>query len=186
MSQPSSHLKSSTRRIRHKLPTPIKIVLSFGLPVVVIGTLSAIFQTQQYDVAAIGFFFIGGLALLIYTNHSGYRIAWDDERVYMRDWGFRNLLFQRHPWHSMSYDEMQRMKGSSPPNPAPGVTRLMPYQVLEISSRDPDVEDVALYASGLNQDDMGTLLAHLSERRPDIFPEVVTKRLRNHGFLPST
>ncbi|MCA1197507.1 hypothetical protein K9B35_05985 [Sphingomonas sp. R647] len=109
----------SVQWIRHKLPTPMKIVLGYGIPVMLIAAWSAVFQTKQYDVAVLMASLGGGLALLIYTNHSGYRVAWDDERVYMRNWGFRNLLFQRYPYHSMTFEEMGDMKGYAPPELRP-------------------------------------------------------------------
>jgi len=80
MSRPAKISPSATF-VRHKLPLPLKIVIWYGLPVLVLVTLSAIFQTQQFDFAAVFFFIGGGLALVIFANHSGYRIAWDSEKL---------------------------------------------------------------------------------------------------------
>jgi len=131
---------------------------------------------------AIWAIFFGG-PLLIYTNHSGYRIAWDDERVYMRNWGFWNFLFRRHRYHAMTYDEMASIEGSSAPNPGPPVTRLMPHQSLEIASGHSDVENISIYASGLNERDLGDFLVHLRGKRPDIFPKEVLERMRKVGLI---
>jgi len=183
MSRPAPNLSPSAVLIGYKLPVPLKIVLGFGVPVVLLVTWSAIFDTHQYDVAAGMFLLGGGLALLIYTNHKGYRIAWDDERVYMRNWGFWNFLFRRHRYHAMTYDEMASIEGSSAPNPGPPVTRLMPHQSLEIASGHSDVENISIYASGLNERDLGDFLVHLRGKRPDIFPKEVLERMRKVGLI---
>lgn len=173
-------LSSSVNEIRHKLPIPLRIVLGFGVVVFIIGLQTTIFETKQYDIAAMTFIVGGGLMLLIYTNHSGYRIPWDDNQVYMRNWGFRNLLFERHPYHAMTFDEMADIKGSSPANPGPSVTQLMPYQSLEITSREPNVESISIYASGLDERDLADFLMTLHHNRPDIFPNEVLKRMRKN------
>ena len=59
----------------------------------------------------------------------------------------------------------------------------MPFQVLEITSNNSDEEGVALYASGLNEPDLAELLIHLLNKRPDIFPEKLSKLLRKRGIL---
>lgn len=182
MSRPAPHITPSAVLMGYKLPIPLKIVLVIGVPVVLLVTWSAIFDTRQYDVAAGMFLLGGGLALFIYTNNSGYRIAWDDERVYMRDWGFRNVLFQRKPFRSIAYDDIVSMEGQFGTNAA-AKSRFMPYEYLEIASNDPDEETIWIYPLSLGAGDLADFLLHLHRRRPDIFPEVVLELMRNDGLI---
>jgi len=169
-----SEVRPPVQWIRHRLPIPIRVVLGFCVPITLLLTWSSIFDTKQYGGAA-GVALVGGaLALLIYTNHSGYRVGWDHERVYMRNWGFRNLLFQRHLYHSMTYEEMEVVEGYFPPPDAgPSAARIMPYQNLEIKSREAAVENISLYPSGLNEEDLAVFLIDLYGKRRDIFPEAI-------------
>jgi len=182
MSRQAPHVSPSAVLMGYKLPIPLKIVLGIGVPVMIVGTLSAIFQTRQYDVAAIFLFIGGGLALFIYTNNSGYRIAWDDKRVYMRDWGFRNLLFQRKPFRSIAYDDMVTMEGRFGNNAA-AKSQFMPYEYLEIASSDPDAETIWIYPLSLSAQDLADFLVHLHGKRPDIFPDVVLELMRKDGLI---
>lgn len=184
MSRPAPHISPSAVLMGYKLPIPLKIVLGISVPALTIGALSAIFQTQQYDVAAILLFIGGGLVLFIYTNNSGYRNAWDDERVYMRDWGFRNLLFQRKPFHSIAYDDMVSMEGRFGTNAA-AKSRFMPYEYLEIESRDPDDEAIWIYPVSLDARDLADFLVHLRGKRPGIFPEEVLELMCKDGLIES-
>ena len=130
-----------------------------------------------------GFFSLGSsLALFLYTNNSGYRIAWDDDRVYMRNWGFRNLLFQRQRFHGIAYDDIMSMEGRFGNNAA-AKSRFMPYEYLEIASRRPDEEDIWVYPLSLKTSDLREFLAHLRDRRPDIFPDEITELIRKDGLI---
>lgn len=182
MSRPAPHVSPSAVLMGYKLPIPLKITLAVGFPMWMLPAWSALFDTHQYDVAALCFFLGGGLLLFLYTNNSGYRIAWDGERVYMRDWGFRNVLFQRKPFKPIAYDDIVSMEGRFGKNAA-AKSRFMPYEYLEIASRRPGEEDIWIYPLSLNQQDLADFLVHLHGKRPDIFPDVVLELMRQDGLI---
>ncbi len=172
----------SVRIIRYKLPIPLKITCGVTATVCILVTLSAIFQTRQYDAAA-GFFAIGaGLTSFIYGNNSGYRIAWDDEHVFMREWGFRNILFQRQPYHAIRFEDIGSIEGRFRTNPA-AMSQFMPYEYLEIASKNPDERDIWVYPLSLDSQDLEEFLSVLFRKRPELFPPALAKALRKQGFL---
>ena len=182
MSRPAPYVSPSAVLAGYKLPIPLKFVLGFGISAILFVIQITIFDTHQYDVAAGMFFLGGGLALFLYTNNSGYRIAWDDERIYMRDWGFRNVLFQRKPFKPIAYDDIASMEGRFGNNAA-AKSRFMPYEYLEIASRKLGEEDIWIYPLSLNQQDLADFLVHLHGKRTDIFPDVVLELMHQDGLI---
>lgn len=164
--------------IDHKLPTPMKGIFAFGIFGILFVSHTIIFYTDDLSDLYYIIFGFGGALVFLHRNHSGYRIAWDDERAYMRDWGFRNLLLMRHPFHAMTFAEMDSIVGENSPYPSPMPTRLMPYQVLEITSVNPEVPNISIYATGLAEQGLLQFLLHLHEKRPDIFPEKIWNRMK--------
>ena len=174
MSYPAPNISPSSVLMRYRLPIPLKIVLSLGVPVFLYMLYGQVFDPGMFvpgqDLEGWAFVIIyGSLLLFLYTNNSGYRIAWDDTRVYMREWGFRNLLFQRKRFHGIPYDEMLDMEGRFGNN-AGAKSRFMPYEYLEITSSDPDESTIWIYPLSLNDKDLEEFLLHLHSKRPDIFP----------------
>lgn len=163
-----------------KAPIPLKIILWIGIPGIALLVQAALLQTHQYDAAAFFFFVLGGLLLFIYQNERGYRIAYDEERVFMRNWGFRNPLFQRLDWHSIAYRDMRSMEGQYSGG-APVKSKFMPFEYLEIQSVRQVEEDIWIYPLSLPNRDLLPLLEKLYEKRPDIFPEVVLKFMGRDG-----
>lgn len=190
MSRPALHISPSAVLMGYKLPIPLKILMFFAVPVALLFANESIFHPEHFE-GGFSFFSLENLGiwiilvggpLFIYTNNSGYRIAWDDERVYMRDWGFRNVLFQRKPFKPIAYDDIVSMEGRFGKNTA-AKSRFMPYEYLEIASRRPGEEDIWIYPLSLNQQDLADFLIHLHGRRPDIFPDVVLELMRKDGLV---
>lgn len=186
----AKQLSPTVVRIRHKTPTPLRVIIAVTIPIAFIYANDSVFHTEHFEV---GFSFLSfsnifiwlilfGGPIFIYLNHSGYRIAWDDCRVYMRNWGFRNLLLQRHPYHAMTYSEMVKIVGGTAHSPGASVTKYMPYQSLKISSKYERVEDILIYASGLNDEELRRFLIHLNKERPDLFPVKVAHHMRKIGI----
>lgn len=187
MSRPAPHIGPSAVLMGYRLPIPLKIVLGFGVPVFLHALYGLIFDHSMFvagqDLEGWAFIILyGGLLLFLYTNNSGYRIAWDEDRVHMREWGFRNMLFQRKPFHSIAYDNIVSMEGRFGKNAA-AKSRFMPYEYLEIASRRPGEEDIWIYPLSLNQQDLADFLIHLHGKRPDIFPDVVLELMRDDGLI---
>lgn len=176
MSSHAPDIGPSVVLMGYKLPIPLKIALAVGIPIWMLPAWSALFDTHQYEVAALCFFLGGGLLLFLYTNNSGYRIAWDDERVYMRDWGFRNILFQRKPFKPIAFHDIKSIEGRFGPN-ALTKSRFMPFEYLEIASCRPGEEDIWIYPLSLNQQDLEDFLVHLHGKRPEIFPDAVLEMI---------
>ena len=170
----------------YRMPIPLKIVLGLGVPIFLYIFYGQVFSPEIFvsgqDLEGWAFIIIyGGLLLFLYTNNSGYRIAWDDERVYMREWGFRNVLFQRKAFHSIAYEDIVSVKGRFGNNAAVK-SRFMPYEYLEITSRRTGEEDIWIYPLSLNQKDLTDFLIFLHDKRPDIFPEIVRELMHKDGL----
>ena len=187
MSRSAPHVSPSAVLMGYKLPIPLKIVLSFGGPIFAYVLYGQLFDRSMFvpgqDLEGWAFVILyGGLLLFLYTNNSGYRIAWDEDRVHMREWGFRNMLFQRKPFHSIAYGDIVSMEGRFGKNAA-AKSRFMPYEYLEIASRRRGEEDIWIYPLSLNQQDLADFLIHLHGKRPDIFPDVVLELMRDDGLI---
>lgn len=190
MSRSAPNISQSAVLMGCKIPTPLKIVLFFAVPVAVLYAYESILYPEHFEKGysffslenlAIWLILVGG-PLFMYMNNRGYRIAWDNERVYMRDWGFRNVLFQRQPYQAIAYDDIASMEGRTRRNPG-AASRFMPYEYLEIASRNPDAKDIWIYPLSLNERDLADFLVHLQGERPDIFPAEILKRMRKNGLI---
>ena len=167
--------------LEYKTPTPLVIVLSIGIAVLLAGVASTLFYTHQYDVALGLASLLGGLMGLLYANNRGYRIAWDDERIYMREWGFRDL-FRRGGFHSIRYEDISSIKGRTRSGAGAG-SKLVPYEYLEVFSKYDNEETIWLYPLSIEEEDFNRLLLYLYERRPDVIPDKVAKLIQKHGCL---
>lgn len=169
--------------VRHKTPNSLRIIFGFSLAVVILCLHAIVFHPKEFSTVFTVFMIMTSGCILLYLNHSGYRIAWDDQSIYMRPWGFRNLLLQRHPWHSLRYDKMARMWGTTVDRPEPGVTTAMPFQVLEIEAKDDQQRNISLYGSGLNDADLSVLLSHLYRVHAEAMPEELISFMREKGVI---
>lgn len=185
MSRLAPHISSSAVLMGYKAPIPLKIVMVVGLPMWILPTFAALFETYQYDVAALCFLLGGSLLLFIYSNNRGYRVAWDNQRIYMREWGFRNLLFQRKPFHSIDYAEMVSINGKFGNNFGTK-SRFMSYEYLEITSSDPDEATIWIYPLSINTLDLADFLVNFHGKRPDIFPKIILDVMRKDGLIVPT
>ncbi|WP_164119059.1 hypothetical protein [Sphingorhabdus sp. Alg239-R122] len=106
-----------------------------------------------------------------YSIDRGYRLSWDDQRIYMRKWGYQSL-FKRHAEHSIDYDDIHMMEGQYKGN-AGAKSMFMPFEVLMLYSKtDPDA-DIWIYPPSLKDREVKDFLLFLYDRRPDIFPDYV-------------
>lgn len=187
MSRLAPNISPSAVLMGYKVPTPLKIVLFFAIPIALLYADESIFHPERFE-KGYSFFSFENLGiwiiliagpLFMYANNRGYRLAWDDERVYMRDWGFRNMLFQRKRYQAIAYDDIVSMKGRTRRNPG-AASRFMPYEYLEIASSHADDAAVWVYPLSLNERDLADFLLYLKIKRPDIFPDEVLKRMRKN------
>lgn len=125
---------------------------------------------------------IQGLPLYQIKRSSGYRLAWDGERIYMRGWGFRNILFQRKPFHSIAYRDVMAITGVDREDGFLGAWNL-PYVYLIVTSRNSEDEDIWIYPASLNGNDLADFFVDLYKKVPDIFPEVVLQQLSYRNLI---
>lgn len=170
------YLPTSATILKRKIPIPVKIFLVIGIPGIAWGLQGALFVTRQYDVAAFAFFVLGGFLMYTYQNDRSYQIAWDDETLYNRDWGFRNILFQRKDWFAIRFDDIRSIKGKFKDNPA-GMSKFVPFEYLEVKAKDRKTDDVWIYPLALRDDDLLLLLQHIQNKFPDMLPNSVHKSL---------
>lgn len=189
MSRAAPYISSTAALMGYKLPIPLKIVMFFAIPIAIVFANETIFHPEHFEgsfrflsLENLGLWLLlVGCPLFLYTNNSGYRIAWDEARVYMRNWGFRNVLFQRKPFHAIAYDDMLGMEGRFGNNAA-AKSRFMPYEYLEIASRRDD-EDIWIYPASIKGADLAEFLVHLHGKRPDIFPDEVLELMRKDELI---
>lgn len=122
--------------------------------------------------------------VLIYTNNKGPKIAWDENRVYMRasGWTFgrRFPWLKNEPWRSLGYDEIVSLDGVTLNDPA-ARSFLLPFQMLRLTAKgttdDFDERHIWLYSLALRDKELAPLLRQLDAKCPGMLPDVVRKQL---------
>lgn len=168
--------------MRYKLAIPLAMVLGFGVPAWMISALVPILYTQQYDFAALCFFVGGGLSLFVYENDKGYRIAWDNDHVYMREWGFANLLLARKPFKSIAYKDIGSIALEFGVN-ALAKSKFIPYEFIKIYSSGDDDGEILIYPLSLKEKDFIAFLQFLYTKNSAIFPEKLIDLMRQDGLI---
>lgn len=131
-------------------------------------------------------FLCGGLPwLFLYTNGTGLKLAWDEQRVYMRPQSFRppswrRPWLERLPWRSLAYDEIASLDALTVNDPG-ARSFLLPFQLLRLTAKDTtdeyDKRHIWLYSLALRDKELAPLLRQLDIKCPDMLPPIVQDRL---------
>lgn len=170
--------------LREKTPGPLLIISVIGLPVVSIMLFGAI---ETKSIEGIFITLVGGFLpwLFLYTNSTGLKLAWDEQRVYMRPQSFRPPSWRRPwlarlPWRSLAYDEIVSLDALTINDPA-AKSFLLPFQLLRLTAPgtidDFDERHIWLYSLALRDKELAPLLRQLQIKCPGMLPAVVQKRL---------
>lgn len=131
-------------------------------------------------VAAICF---GAVWLFLYTNNNGAKVAWDEDRVYMRasGWTFRWRFpwIRNLAWVSLAYGDIARMDDLTLNDPG-ARSFLLPFQLLRLTASPSDEfeeGDIWLYSLALRDKELAPLLRQLDAKCPGMLPEIVRQRL---------
>ena len=169
--------------LKEKIPAPLLIISIIGLPLILYGGLGGLYD-GNYPLTAtvlVG----GGLPwLLIYTNNKGPKVAWDENRVYMRASGWavsrRFPWLKNLPWRSLYYDEIGSLDALTINDPA-AKSFLLPFQFLRLTAKEADEEDadqhIWLYSLALRDSELAPLLRQLNASCAGMLPDVVRQRL---------
>lgn len=180
MTEPAPQPSPSASLIGSRIPIPQKIMIGLAGLLFLAMSLSAMFQTGQPDAAAVFLALCLGTVSYLYGSARAYRIAWDDERVYMRIAGGHGLLFLRQPFRSIAYDEIAAVEGRTESRRAPPPS-LLPFDHLEIAARDPEKKPILIHPEFLDTADMARFLLHLHRKRPGILPPAIQRLMPEAG-----
>ncbi len=185
MSQADPHYPSPQAIwLREKIPVPLLIISVIGLPVVLYILFGGLY-VGRYDLSATTFI-CGFLPwLFLYTNGTGLKLAWDEQRVYMRPQSFRPPSWRkpwlaRLPWRSLGYDETASLDALTINDPG-AKSFLLPFQLLRLTAEgttdEYDERHIWLYSLALRDKELAPLLRQLDAKCPDMLPDIVRERL---------
>lgn len=156
----------SPRVIGYRVQPPLKIFLAAYSAALIFSLYVALVRWPQIDMIFI-MLLLSSLLMLIYMSNRGYRVAWDDSRVYMRKWGYRNLLLDRHPWTDIEFNKIHALEGKFRPQSI-GLSSVVPYEYIEISSTEYGKEPIIIHPMSMNEGDLKQLLDYIKTQRPDL------------------
>lgn len=170
--------------LHEKIPGPLLIISVTGLPLILYGGVGSLF-VGRYDLSVTVLLCLGLPWLFLYTNSTGLKLAWDEQRVYMRPQSFRPPSWRRPwlarlPWRSLAYDEIVSLDALTINDPA-AKSFLLPFQLLRLTAPgtidDFDERHIWLYSLALRDKELAPLLRQLQIKCPGMLPAVVQKRL---------
>lgn len=177
------HPSQQATWLRERIPGPLLIISVIGLPVIFMTLYGAIATGNAKGILV--FLILGSLWLFIYTNGTGLKLAWDEDRVYMRPQSFRPPSWRkpwlvRLPWRSLAYDEIASIDALTVNDPA-ARSFLLPFQLLRLTAPgttdEYDERHVWLYSLALRDKELAPLLRHMDAKCPGMLPDIVQKRL---------
>ncbi len=170
--------------LREKIPGPLLIISVVGLPLILYGGIGGLY-VNRYDLSATVLLCLGFPWLFLYTNGTGLKLAWDEQRVYMRPQSFkppswRKPWLARLPWRSLAYDEIASLDALTVNDPA-AKSFLLPFQLLRLTAKgttdEYDERHIWLYSLALRDKQLAPLLRQLDAKCPDMLPDIVRDRL---------
>ncbi|MBS0503430.1 MAG: hypothetical protein JSS55_06420 [Proteobacteria bacterium] len=170
--------------LHERIPGPLLIISVIGLPLILYGGVGGLYD-GLYGLAATVLLGIGGPWLFLYTNGTGLKLAWDEQRVYMRPQSFRPPSWRRPwlarlPWRSLAYDEIGSMDALTVNDPA-AKSFLLPFQLLRLTAKgtvdEYDERHIWLYSLALRDKELAPLLRQLDAKCPGMLPDIVRDRL---------
>lgn len=167
--------------LRNKIPGPIWPFLIIGVPITLYLVVGGLYTLNHN--AIISSIVGGSLLYFIYTVNKGAKIAWDENRIYMRaggwDFGRRFPWIKKGGWVSLAYDDIARTDGMTLNDPA-AQSFLLPFQLLRLTtsmSDEFDRDDIWLYSFAIRDKELAPLLRQIESKRPGMLPDVVRERL---------
>lgn len=169
--------------LHEKIPGPLLIISIIGLPPILYAVLGNIYSGYYSNAAKASLVLVPWLFL--YTNGTGLKVAWDEQRVYMRPNSFsrpswRRPWLRRLPWRSLAYDEIASLDGLTINDPA-AKSFLLPFQLLRLTAKGTDDEyderHIWLYSLALRDKELAPLLRQLDAKCPGMLADVVRQRL---------
>lgn len=157
---------------RRKVTVSAKIVVAALMILLIVSVL----QVLRYPEDLKGLLGINGMmdatAAIQVASELGYRVSWDDERVYMRPDGLRWNL-GRFPEISIRYEDIRRVREEFGPVPALQ-RRFMPFDHVRIYGRT-HARQRFLFVSPnfMPVEDARAVLAKVQEARPELISPVV-------------
>ena len=164
--------KAMIGEIPRKFNAQIKIQGTIITVCLLFGAHSAFFGTQQH---AIGFVALGALLLYFLINiwpDMGYRFAWDDDTLYMRDRGHKVWPIVRHDWVSIVIDDIDFIEDVFS-RQGIGKAAFMPFEFLKVYSRKDDDPMIWIHPASLNNYGVRIMLQHIHDRRPELLGDNV-------------
>lgn len=168
--------------LKDKIPAPLLVISVVVLPLTLYGFFGGLLD-QNYGLSATLTLVILGPWALIYMNNKGPKVAWDENRVYMRasGWTFRRRFpwLGNLSWRSLGYDEIVSLDDMTLNDPAGSF--LLPFQMLRLTAPDTtddfDERHIWFYAASMRDKELAPLLRHIDAQCPGMLPDVVQKRL---------
>jgi hypothetical protein len=168
--------------LREKIPVPLLIISIIGLPITLYIVLGLVYVGRYEGATSMA---VTGLGpwLFLYINNKGAKLAWDEDRVYMRASGWRlrwrfpwigNL-----PWRALAYGDIARMDDLTLNDPG-ARSFLLPFQMLRLTASPSDEfteDDIWLEALAIRDKELAPLLRQLDDRCPGMLPDIVLKQL---------
>lgn len=152
---------SSATFARYRFSTQLKVFTGIAI-VAVGGTSLFLLAVGKYDA---NFFLAAGFCCLllvaVHVQQYGYRIGWDDTSLYMRRWGFLNGLNVRPEVIRIGWAEVSSVKSKMLGIFGRGGD-FLPFEVIEVKSRRPDVRRIPIYPFAMNAEDFEELATYMT------------------------
>lgn len=183
MTRPVRTDLTGVRILRYRMPLQLKIILVlvgvvwFG-PLLLLPSAAGDFWFEV-QIAAMG----SALMAFFWFNNAGYRVGYDDRRLYMRGMGFWNRRVRWPDFHSIAFDDIALIEGRTQNAGPPPESRLVPHEYLAVVSARPEDEEVWIYPAALHEAELAELLGVLNRRHPELMPADVAERLGDAGRL---
>jgi hypothetical protein len=126
--------------LRYRVPFGLKFYLMF--PTMLWITSVLIFPFGR-DLVELGLG-VAAICAILWFNNAGYRIAYDDARLYMRGFGFWNRRLRWPAFHGIAFDDIALISMETD-SPGPQGTRYVPGEYLEVVSSRAGDEDIWIY-----------------------------------------
>lgn len=163
--------------LKRKLPLQAKISTYTLMPIFIAISFTAFFDTKQPDVAML---FLGAAFIFWLINLwplRGYRLGWDEERLYMRDQGFKRWPFIRHDWVSIAYHDIAFIEEKFDSRGAAKV-HFMPFETLEIYSKEDEM--IWIHPPCFHNHEIRELLNYINDYYPGLLSDNVVDNYLNN------
>lgn len=167
------------RVLRYRMPLPLKLFLGLA-GVCCLSPLVVLLSHPDKAWSVLQIIALGAVLMTtVYVGHAGYRIGYDDARLYMRGpnpWNRR----LRWPTHSIALGDIAQIDVHASMG-APPASRQVAGEYLSVVSTRVEDQEIRIRPDALHEDDLVELLVWLKRHRPDTMPKSVLDRLPEAG-----